>query len=175
MHTARRHRTWPELAGTGRSWPEPAGLGVDILLGSNPLLRARHQDDVSKASPNSLKLYIFIIYLYYILILFEGVRALPYSRHPGVLRAKKWGRILIKCPRISRQCAAPWACPASGALCSTSMFFYASLEMASPPPCPPSMDFCASLVATGAAKVPHRPEGWRPLNRCRVIGENNHP
>ena len=46
---ARRRRIMPNLG----------GLGEDILLGFNPLLRARHQDDVSKVNltPSNYILY----------------------------------------------------------------------------------------------------------------------
>ena len=54
VNTARRHRRWPAVAEVGRTFPEVA---MTCKLVSNPLLRARHQDDVSKARPNSLKLY----------------------------------------------------------------------------------------------------------------------
>ena len=47
-----------EVAELERTWPKLAEGGEDILLETNPQNRARHQDDVSKASPNSLKLYI---------------------------------------------------------------------------------------------------------------------
>ena len=63
MGTARRRRSWPHVAAVGRTWR-------GHLLENNPQNRARPQDDVSKASPNSLKLYIiyYILYIiYYIL------------------------------------------------------------------------------------------------------------
>ena len=51
-----------EVSASERTWPNLSGGGEDILLETNPQNRARPQDDVSRASPNSLKLYI----IYYI-------------------------------------------------------------------------------------------------------------
>ena len=61
-------RLWARRAASAlrRTWPHLAAGGEDILLETNPQNRARPQDDVSRASPNSLKLYI-IYYIYYIL------------------------------------------------------------------------------------------------------------
>ena len=60
----------PNFAELGRTWAEPGGLGEDILLETNPQNRARPQDDVSRASPNSLKLYdiLYTIYIIYNII-----------------------------------------------------------------------------------------------------------
>ena len=45
-----------EVEQSERTWPKLAELGEDILLETNPQNRARPQDDVSRASPNSFKL-----------------------------------------------------------------------------------------------------------------------
>ena len=89
-------RLWARRAAAEleRRWPQLAEGGEDILLETNPQNRARPQDDVSKASPNSLKLYIiyYILYIiYYILyiiyyILYIIYLFIIYSR---TLREKK--------------------------------------------------------------------------------------
>ena len=83
-------RLWARRAASGgeRRWAEFGGPGEDILLETNPQNRARPQDDVSRASPNSLKLYIiydilYIIYhilyiIYYILYILYYILYIKY-------------------------------------------------------------------------------------------------
>ena len=75
--TIDRPRSWARRAATGhgRTWADFGGPGEDILLETNPQNRARPQDDVSKASPNSFKLYII-----YSQMLCEGT-PLPFYNH----------------------------------------------------------------------------------------------